>query len=246
MTQGLALDKNILVAYSNTNVKGKHDATGAFIPEAKAFAELHDIPSGNVVGIKMPKVAKVKRRRATLDAIAHAGRDLSLEHIALFGHGWPQGIQFGFNRKHIPELVQHMARYCRPDVSVTLYACLAAENDVRDKNVKNIGPTTDGGFADVLRDEMVKQGLGHGWVDGHKTAGHTSWNPYLVRFLCEDVDDPQFGAEGGAWVVAPRSQLWKKWIKALRDKKGGLRYRFPFMTEMMIKRELEDTGFINE
>ena len=101
-----------------------------------------------------------------------------------------------------------------------------------------LGPATDGGFADVLRDEMVRAGLSSGWVDGHKTAGHTSFNPFLVRFLCEDVDDPEHGAEGGSWLVQPRSQLWRKWIAALKSKKNGLRYRFPFLTEMEIKMEL--------
>ncbi len=132
---------------------------------------------------------------------------------------------------------------CTPDAKVTLFACLAAENDVRDKIVSGLGPATDGGFADMLRDEMVRRGLDAGWVDAHKTAGHTSWNPFLVRFLCSYVDDPEFGAEGGAWIVAPRSELWKNWIAALKNQKGAMRYRFPFMTEMMIKLELSGYPF---
>jgi hypothetical protein len=56
--------------------------------------------------------------------------------------------------------------------------------------------------------------------------------------LCEDVDDPEYGAEGGAWIVEPRSRLWKKWVQMLRQKKSGLRYRFPFMDELEIKQEL--------
>lgn len=230
--------ENVLAIYSNTNSHGKSDASGAFIPEAKAFAELHGLQPANLVGLRLPHVAKTKRRQQTLDAIAEAARNQPLTAIGLFGHGWPDGIQFGFNRKHIPELAECIADNSYGDVKVTLFACLAAENDVRDKNVNNLGPATDGGFADLLRDEMVRQGLTRGWVDGHKTAGHTSWNPYLVRFLCEDVDDPEMGATGGAWLVAPRSQLWRKWVNRLRDKKSGLRYRFPFMTEMEVKSEL--------
>ncbi len=239
MTQGLATDKNILVIYSNTDSHGKHDATGAFIPEAEAFAELHGVPQRNMFGVKCPRVNKAIRREHVYAAIEEASRERPLGAIAFFGHGWPQGIQFGFNRKLIPELVKFMAPpRCRSDVVVTLFACLAAENDVRDRGVTNLGPATDGGFADLLRDEMVRQGMIYGWVDGHKTAGHTSWNPNLVRFLCEDVDDPEYGAEGGAWLVAPRSELWRKWIKALKNKKGGMRYRFPFLREMEVKAEL--------
>lgn len=228
--------KNILVLYSNTNTHGKQDATGAFIPEAKEFARVHDVPNDQVIGIKLPRVPKVKRRERTIAAFKSA-KEL-FNAIVFFGHGWAQGIQFGFNRKHIPDLVRIMKHYCTADVKVILFACLAAENDVRDSEIKNIGPGTDGGFADVLRDEMSRQGFGYGHVDAHKTAGHTSWNPFLVRFLCEDTNDPEFDVQGGAWIVQPRSELWKRWVRALRDKKGGLRYRFPFMTEMEIKNEL--------
>lgn len=243
MVQGLATDKNILVIYSNTNSRGKSDATGAFIPEMKAFAKIHDVPKENVVGIRCPRVNKAKRRRQVYAAITKATRFGQLDAIAFFGHGWPQGIQFGFNRSHIPDLVWCMKDCCLPGVKVILFACLAAENDVKDKKVTGLGPVTDGGFCDLLRDEMVRQEINRGWVDGHKTAGHTSWNPFLVRFLCEDVDDPEFGAVGGAWLVAPRSELWKKWIKALKNQKTGMRYRFPFMSEMAIKLELAGYPF---
>jgi hypothetical protein len=98
---------------------------------------------------------------------------------------------------------------------------------------------TDGGFADLLRDEMVRRGITDGWVDAHKTAGHTSWNPNVVRFLCEDVDDEEFGAEGGFYLVEPRSTYWKKWCAALRDNKSGFRYSFMTKTEFEIKTALE-------
>jgi hypothetical protein len=227
---------NILVFYSNTNAHGKHDATGAFIPEAEEFQKVHQIPEKNMFGIRCPRVPKKKRRQQVLDTIESF--DEPLDSIAFFGHGWPQGIQFGFNRKNLIELVDVVKNKSYSTLNITLFACLAAEDDVRDRDHKNVGPGTDGGFADVLRDTMVREDILYGHVDAHKTAGHTSWNPYLVRFLCEDVDDPEFGAIGGGWLVEPRSQMWKKWVNALRDKEGGLRYRFPFMTEMEIKQEL--------
>lgn len=241
--KGIATDKNILVFYSNTNVRGRKDATGAFIPEAEAFARLHSIPKTNVIGIKLPRVNKEQRRREVLNAIKRHGHRDKIGAIAFFGHGWPNGIQFGFDRKHIPELVVEMTRTCTPDVKVMLFACLAAENDSKIDNRK-IGPGTDGGFCDRLRDEMARYGLGEGRVDGHLTAGHTSWNPYLVRFLCTDVFDHEYGATGGAYVVAPRSQLWRKWITALKNQKGGMRYRFPFMDEIDIKAELMNARII--
>jgi len=238
-------DRNILVIYSNTNTGKKHDASGAFIPEAQAFQAAHNIPDCNMVGIKCPRIKKSTRRKQVYEAIERVSQDYPLDAIAFFGHGWPDGIQFGINREHIPELVSHMDGCCTQEVKVTLYACLAAENDVRDKQIKKLGVATDGGFCDVLRDEMVRQGFTAGHVDGHKTSGHTLVNPYWVRFLCENVDDPEFGAVGGAWLVAPRSILWKPWVNALRDRDKGLGYRFPFMDELDIKAELMGARIVN-
>lgn len=226
---------NGLVFYSAVNSKGRVDATGAFIPEAKKFAESHSIPSDRLIGIDGTSRNPAALRRAQ---VLNALRNYEdLDFIAFFCHGWPNGIQFGFQRKHIELLVRHFQAL--PTLRVCLYACLAAENDVRDNELKRLGPATDGGFADLMRDEMVRCGFTMGWVDGHKTAGHTSFNPYVVRFNCDDVDDPEFGAEGGGWVVEPRSTYWKKWISALRHNTHGMRYHFPVMDELHIKTVLD-------
>ncbi|MCP4642601.1 MAG: hypothetical protein GY851_19305 [bacterium] len=224
-----------LVLYSDTNVAGKHDASGAFAPEAEAFAKFHGVYRGNVIGMCLPRVRRSTRRARVYHALSEAR---NLRTVVFFGHGWPDGIQFGFLREDIPDLVDHLRVSCAPDVRVVLYACLAAENDKRDNHRGEPGPATDGGFCDLLRDEMVRQGLDGGWVDGHKTAGHTSFNPYLVRFYAEDVDDPEFGAVGGSWIVQPRSRLWRAWVNALRNKKVGLRYQFPVMEGHAIRRIL--------
>jgi hypothetical protein len=228
--------QNHLVFYTSVNVRGKNDAKGAFIPEAEHYAKLHGIPEENMFGIPCPRLRKDKRRERVLDTVSGFKNDI--ESIAMFGHGWPSGIQFGFNRKNHTELLDAIVDKCTGEFKLILFACLAAENDVREREIRNIGPGTDGGFADVFRDSMVRYGINFGHVDAHKTAGHTSWNPYLVRFLCEDVDDPEFGAIGGGWLVEPRSQFWGKWVKKLRARSTGLRYRFPFMDELEIKTEL--------
>jgi hypothetical protein len=223
-----------LVFYSNKNSHGRRDATGAFIPEAKKFAKFHGIPDENVIGIDGTKSNPAARRRAQ---VLNALRDVEqLELLAFFAHGWPNGIQFGFQRKHIQLLVGHFP--AKPYLKVVLYACLNAENDKRDRDHRNVGPGTDGGFADLMRDEMVRFGMTEGRVDAHKTAGHTSWNPYVVRFPCEDVQDEEFGAEGGGWIVEPGSTYWKKWVKALRVNVNDIRYNFPMMDEADILNEL--------
>ncbi len=223
-----------LVFYSSKNVKGRKDSTGAFTPEAKKFAKFHGVSDEDLIGIDCTKTNRPGNRRAMV--IQELRQRESLELLAFFGHGWPSGIQFGFNKKHINLLVGHLQ--ATNDLKIGLYACLAAENQVRDTDHKNVGPGTDGGFADMLRDEMVRFGITRGWVDAHKTAGHTSWNPYVVRFLCEDVDDPEYGAEGGGWIVEPRSKYWKTWVQALRRNAGGIRYGFMVEDELSIKKML--------
>lgn len=235
---GFVHDWNVLVFYSNTNVQGRKDATGAFIPEAREFRKCHGIPKENFIGIKCPKVKLPIRREQVFSKIEEIGSQRPINSIAFFGHGWPQGIQFGIRRGEIPKLVELLAEYATNDVRLVLYACLAAENDVRDKEIGKLGPATDGGFADELRDNMVRAGISNGIVDAHKTAGHTSWNPYVVRFLCSDVVTPEYGGTGGAWLVEPRSESWRSWVKALKDKKRGLRYRFPYMSQYEILSEL--------
>ena len=227
-----------LVLYSNRNTPGRKDATGAFVPEARAFAKVHGVPKELQIGMPLHGVSAAKRRQKTFEAIYQASRKELLDCIAFFGHGWPRGIQFGFSRKHAHALARSLTECCVSDVKIVLYACLAAENDKRDKDHANVGPGTDGGFADVLRDEIARLGLVLGQVDAHKTAGHTTWNPYVVRFLCDAVEDYREGGQGGAWIVAPGSQFWKPWMKALDNKRGGLRYRFPFLSELEIKAEL--------
>jgi len=229
---------DILVFYSSVNTKGKNDATGAFIPEAFAYAKARDVLAHNVIGVDCTKKANLRR-----DKVYGAIRACSIiREIAFFGHGWPTGIQFGITRgRQEDELASLLASKsdATKGTNVILYACLAAENDVRDSGVNNVGPATDGGFADVLRDKMVHHGIKIGHVDAHKTAGHATWNPYVIRFLCEDVKDPELGAEGGAWIVAPGSQYWKKWCNSIRNNVSGLRFRFPGMSELPIKLELE-------
>lgn len=234
-TADLGPKKNILVLYSNTNKGKKKDATGAFIPEALAFRRFHDVPDENSFGLDLVAVPMIARRSEVYRAIHEASYQRPIDAIAFFGHGWPDGIQFGFEREHIDELAALLCRKCSKDVKIVLYACLTAENDKRDIKHKDVGPGSDGGFADELRDAMVRNGLTQGWVDGHKSVGHTTWNPMLVRFLCEDTSDLDYDGEGGAWLVAPRSEFWKRWCRELRSPRGTLRYEFSLLSELEIK-----------
>lgn len=233
--------RDVVLFVSSVNSHGKKDATGAFIPEARGFAKTHGVPDVNVIHIDCTKrFPKAKRAKAVEDELLRR-KAAGLKAVCFFGHGWPSGIQFGFNKGNVDRLAELITLSGADDVKVGLFACLAAENAKRDSDHKNVGPGTDNGFADMLRDGLAFYGITEGWVDAHKTAGHTTWNPYVVRFLCEDVDDPEFGAVGGSWIVAPRSKYWKRWVNALRKNTGKLRWGFLFEEELHIKYRLDDS-----
>jgi hypothetical protein len=111
---------NILVIYSDKNSKGKHDATGAFIPEAFAFAKHHEIPKENLIPVTCVGVPKYKRKAKVLKEIEKAGIERKLDAIVFFGHGWPSGIQFGIGRKDVPELAELISKHSYPTVKIIL------------------------------------------------------------------------------------------------------------------------------
>ncbi|WP_218251580.1 hypothetical protein, partial [Candidatus Magnetobacterium casense] len=97
-----------------------------------------------------------------------------------------------------------------------------------------VGPATECGFADALRDALIEQGHS-GWVDAHKTAGHTTMNPYVVRFHL----DPEVQNNGGEWIVQPGSPLWPAWVRAMR---GPMRFRFPLLDTEEIANQIRMGG----
>jgi len=219
--------EDMVLFVSSKDSKGKRDASGAFVPEARRFQKTHNVPDRNIVLMDCTKKNPASSRRDQVLSTLHDFRGLGA--VCFYGHGWPQGIQFGFKKQHCRELAESIANASTNDVVVPLFACLTAENDVRDTGHGNVGPGTDGGFADTLRDDLVREGITNGRIDGHKTAGHATWNPYVVRFLCAAVDNPEYGAQGGSWIVPPGSSAWKKWVRALRDTSKNLRVSFPFL-----------------
>ena len=216
----------ILIFYSSKNSKGKRDATGAFIPEAKAFAAHYGVPNKNVIGVDCTK-ASYMRRKIVLDSIKSVSE---IEGLLFLCHGWPTGIQFGFNIDNVAMLASSIRNHSE-DIHIALMACSTAENKIKDNEIYNLGPATDGGFADKLRDDLYISGL-CGWVDAHKTKGHTTRNPMVVRFEIEDF------RTGGEWIVPPHSKLWKHWRTALRYNTDDLRYEFFKLTRAEIEERL--------
>lgn len=174
----------------------KHDATGAFIPGARAFTAWHRT-------VRFPEltlfdnahdVSGAGRRTAREEAIAAIrGAPGPLGIIAYFGHGTSRGLpSAGIGEAHIDELADAIRANSTDEPVVLLYACSAG---------------TMGGFA-----ERLQRAIGKGVVYSHSTPGHTFRNPYVTRF-------PE-----KMYVVDPGSDLFRSWQRKLHTESLWLRF----------------------
>jgi hypothetical protein len=220
----IAINGNeILIFAPIHNTGNKKDATGAFQPEARAFARKHDVPQQNIFLIDNRR-SKTEMKNVVIAAIERAKVDHGTvpKMIAFFCHGMRESVQLGFNRRNVTELALSLAGV--KDVRVVLYACSTAKGENAAQDMEAVGG--DGGFADRLRDLLCQAGAVDCQVDAHSTAGHTTKNPYVRRF--QGMGSP-FGGVGGFFIASPANRsLWKQWKKQLRE--SELRYDFPFMT----------------
>jgi len=191
------------------NAEGKRDATGAFQPEARAWAA-H--VGGAEVAIFENERPKRLRKAEVLERIRGAK---NLSQLAFFCHGWTNGIQAGIGVPDLPELAAALEETSpNVDVRVTLYCCSTGGG----------GNGGDGGFADELRDALCRRGMVRCVVDAHTTPGHTTTNPHVRRFVGTGTEH---GGAGGSWIVSPGSALWPRWRSMLRS--GDLRFSFPLL-----------------
>jgi hypothetical protein len=211
---------------------GKRDVTAAFLPESRAFAKLHGVEHVQIDN----RAPMASRGRQTLRALTAAVERTGglLEVVAIFCHGWRDGLQLGFRAKDIPTLAGALRDLCTSDVVVALYACDAARDsdDERGDDVQD-GPGGDGGFADLLRDALCREGATHCRVYAHPTTAHTTRNPHVRVFV---GGGSEVGGYGGEYLVPPGSELWPTWRRALRE--TDLRFRFPLMSEDAVLEEL--------
>ena len=206
------------------------DGYHAFAPESNRFLELHPGALVEISAQKMsgtvPKdearAAKKMRRAATIGAVTG---NPGFDTLAIFSHGWSSGFQFGFDTRNVDELAFAIRAARAPaDVRVVFYSCGCGDGS---------GVDGDGGFADALRDKLCQEGLAHCQVDAHTTVGHTTRNPWVRRFRGEGS---MTGGQGGGWIVAPTSDLWRAWRRALAN--TDLRYRYPYLEIGDIHEEL--------
>jgi len=209
---------------------GKKDVTYAFRPEAHRFATLHDCTHVEIDN----RGSMPARRKRVVEAIRGARYDAyATPIVAIFCHGWRDGIQLGVRVRDVDELAAAIAEATASAATiVALYCCDTAQGVERGADT-SAGPGGDGGFADELRDALCRAGVEWTVVDAHVTTGHTTRNPNLRRFGGEGS---KTGGSGGGWIVRPRSRLWKPWAAALR--RTDMRLRFPVLTVPEIHAEL--------
>lgn len=220
------------------NSKGKKDVTGAFLPEALHWLDTWGVSHDHLRTFDNTQ-GKATRREQVHASILASGYKQPIEHIAFFCHGLKDSIQTGHTcrtwgvhtTRTLADLVLIFGVCCAPDLRVTLYCCDTAREAGRAK-----GQGGDGGFADTLRDLMSAHGFAGGWVDGHTVTAHTTKAPFVRRFYTDGNRFGPYGGNGGDWIVAPRSPLWKPWARALQS--GSLRWRYPRMTIAQIHDEL--------
>jgi hypothetical protein len=230
-----------LIFTPDRNTK-RSDYTGAFRPEAHAFARQHgasaqQLASGvggiRIVRVDVTQPMRSRRRavRSALELALEGGERAAapLELVGFFCHGYRNGLQVWNpiagerSGAAAAELAGAIAQVARGDVRIPLYACSTGAGT---------GAGGDGGFADRLRDALCNLSLRHCRIDAHTTAGHCSHNPHVRRF--EGGDSP-VGGTGGQWIVAPRAEQWGAWRRALR---GPLRFEFPLLASSDIHRRL--------
>lgn len=241
--------RNIIVFAPSEDSPGKRDATGAFIPQAKAFCEHHEVPEENLILIDNTKSKPWMRNKVIehiLGADIPADED-PLDAVVFFCHGWKSGIQFGFSngKKDIDPLAKAIAdRSIEVEMMeerlftpvIPLYCCSTGRDADRESEDDLEVFGGEGGFADSLRDGLCRAGAIYCRVLAHTTAGHTTQNPHVREFL---GNGRSLGGEGGSYIIPKKNpKHFRAWRKQLLED-SDFRFDFPFMTTEEIQLQID-------
>lgn len=211
-----------LVFYTSTNRKGKHDATGAFIPEALAFAKIHEVPKVDVIAIPQ-NIPPWDRRYLFRSAVRKRKKyGETYDGIVYLGHGSKSGLPglgMGYRVKPsgTPEaMADLLSPILEPWATVVLYTCLAGKGF---------------GYADDLFHEFGENMPCGPTLVAHLSRGHTTFNPW-AEYSGEGPD----GA--GRDIIERDDPLWPRWRAALKADQW-FRLSFPFMAHEQILAYLE-------
>lgn len=210
------------------NTPGKRDAD-EFRREARLFCAWLRAEKGWPTPVhQFDNERDLGERRADVLRHVHGLTPGSVRVVALFCHGWPDGVQAGFRSEHVKGLARELEDVSADELTVALYCCsTGADQDASTDELGGTGPGGEGGFADRLRDELGELGV-RATVFAHSTAGHVTRNPRVRIF-------PPHERRGGHWVVSPESPLWPAWVRYLQ---GDGRFSYPFLTAAEIEAEL--------
>lgn len=225
-------NEKVLAFVPRHNVEGKKDATGAFQPEARALIKLA-APGSEIV--MFDNLKGLPTRRAEVMSAMRARVGLGFTSVTFFCHGWLDGIQAGFQRRHTSELAKEIRALCPSQNVIVPLFCCSTGDDPQDDPLTAAG-TGDDSFADKLRDALCALNAVNCRVMGHTTVAHTTMNP-MVLFM--DGMGSAVGGAGGYPPVSPKSSLWAPWKKALRT--TDLRFRMSYMSVAEIHAELLKT-----
>jgi len=219
---------NYLILYSADNTKGKKDATGAFIPEAKKL-EIYlleqgaDFEYGNENSVDMvpiqTKGRSLKDRRDQVESVLKERR--TLDHVYFLCHGYKHGIQFGYKwRSGAVKLANVLNRNSSITPNVTFYCCSVAKD--RDNFAKWM-------FDELSCLDVLRNGV---QVFGHYTAGHTTMNPCIKiyatgykPFILSNNTPKGYNQ----LITTGKDEARKR----MRDSSDDLRFSIPFYVETM-------------
>ena len=218
---GAPQQPRVLLLLPDRNTDGASDWSGAFRVEAGRTAALYQVPPEMIVQIDVSRT-RIDRLHQLLRAIE--ARD-ELDRVDFYCHGWTGGVQLGAYVADAPDLARVLAPRARPDLAVALYACSSGASP----EGHPVAPGGEGGFADVLRDALVAQGLTGAHVDAHTCVGHCCRNPFVRRFSAATP-------LGGEWLIDPVDMAFGTWRKKLKE--TDLRLRYPLMSPQAIRAEV--------
>ncbi len=220
----------------------RHDATGAFHPEAINFCKRWNIPRDNIhyIDNKLPK--SVHRPGNIADALldemeeVQAAAEKPIAIWIFLCHGYTHGIQFSIrspgHRHFDPEYKKRYDRFLdiigdHSSPLLIMYAC-STSNDPNGE--KDTAPGSgDGSWADYVRDDLCKKGAVFCRVFTHATAGPATTNPFIKLIDGEGVAE---GGVGGQLLAAPRTTELVN-LRALLQ--TDFRFEVPFLTFSVIQ-----------
>lgn len=208
------------------------DYNGAFKPEAERYARFYTGQGDTVVTRRVDVSEHSPKKR--LQVLSYLAAEGPIDRLALFCHGWSEGVQFGLKcgdaeqKSLLAEAVKGIVAASTANLKVALYCCLTASNDK--------STTGDGSFADILRDYLCAAGRPNASVFGHTTAGHTTRNSDIRMFFGYGR---AAGGDGGADLVQKGTPEAHKLYDRLHDGNDTLRWRLPYMDLTAIPAELK-------